>query len=776
MTPRMRHLLIAILITIPAFAQLPTQQQPQKPPKFTFVPGPKPGGGEVKITVNPKGVVEAQKEDYTILTGGVTIEYQDIKLTADKVTYNQRTKDVVAEGNVIIDQGPTRITATQAIYNLNSKTGTFFNSTGTMEPSMYFSGDRIEKVDEDTYKLTNGVFTSCDLDRPAWSFHVGNAEVTLDDYARMSNISFRARNLPIFWAPKLIWPTKRDRSQGLLIPRMRFTNTFGARLENGYFIPFGDSVDATVYGDVSTKNYYGGGIELRYVPTENVKIGDFRARFVNNAPEKRLEWKYEFQHAQENLPGGFRGVVDVQDYSRLDFFREYDDDPNVLTKSNIYSSAYLTRNRSKYSLNILADRRDYELLQQDPNHPEDPTKLVTARQRFEQLPSLQFRMYPQRVGATPFYFTMESSSSRLRTGGVDPNGARTINADYLRTDVAPTLSMRIRTPAWLSIKPQLSVRETVYSASNQRVCDAPDAPVECEACLSNPELPTCTKRELRDDEGVSRFYAQGQVEVVGPSFSKVFNRAAGGFSRFKHVIEPRVRYLYTTDVKNQDEIVRFDTIDTPFLPIVRDSVEYSLTQRVIGKEAKEGGTPREILSFALRQSVALSDPFPRVTTSTTTTVGEHKFTPLTATLRFNPYQSITVDANATFGNISHQADSLSLSANLVGTGKRADKYLGLTYFASFDTPGLDNGSSQLRLNGGSNLVQNRIRADVQLNYDVTSGRFLDQRYLTGWVGSCYGLALDYRRYEIFGGATGTKNVSSYGIAVTLKNVGTIGSH
>ncbi|MGZ5440416.1 MAG: LPS-assembly protein LptD [Thermoanaerobaculia bacterium] len=763
---RARTLLVLALSAAPLFAQ--------KPPNFQFTPGPKPGGGEVKVTVAEGGLTEIQKDEYSISQGGVTIEYQDIKLVAYKVTYNYRTKDVVAEGNVIVDQGPTRITASQAMYNLNSKTGTFFNATGTMDPSMYFSGDRIEKVDEDTYRLTNGVFTSCDLDRPAWSFHIGNADVTLDDYARMRNVSFRARNLPIFYTPRLIWPTKRDRSQGFLIPRAKFTEKFGARLETGYFIPFGDSWDATLYADVSENNYFGGGVEMRYVPSENVKIGDFRARFVNNAPEKRIEWKYELRHAQENLPGGFRGVVDVQDYSRLDFFREYDDDTRVLTLSNIYSSAYLTKNRPKYSLNILADRRDYELLQPDPDRqPDEPLRFVTARQRYEQLPSLQFRMFPQRLGRTPFYFTMESSSSQLRTGSVDPSGVRTVDASYLRSDVFPTLSMRLRTPQWFSIKPQLAVRQTVYSASQQLVCDSPEAPADCAACEANPNLPVCTRRELRDDEGVSRFYAQGQVEFVGPSVSKVFNRAAGGFSRFKHVIEPRVRYIYTTDVENQAEIARFDTVDTPFLPIVQDSVEYSLTQRLIGKEAGEGANPREVLSFALRQSVALSDPFERAGT-TTSAFSEHRFTPLSATLRFNPYQSVTLDANAAFGNVSHQADSLSLSANLVGTGERADKYLGFTYFASFDTPGLDNGRSQIRLNTGSSLVRDRIRTDVQLNYDATERRFLEQRYLIGWSGSCYGLAVAYRRYEVFAG-NAFENRSSYDIAVTLKNVGTIGN-
>ena len=720
-------------------------------PNFKFMPGPKPGGGDITVTLEPGGTVEAQKDEYSIFQGGVTIEYQDIKLRADKVTYNLKTRDVVAEGHVIIDQGPTRITANQTVYNLDSKTGTFFNATGTMDPSMYFSGDRIEKVDEDTYRLTNGIFTSCDLDRPAWSFHVGSADVTLDDYAHLRNLSFRARRLPIFWIPRLVWPTKRDRSQGLLIPRARFDDSrFGVTLENGYFIPFGDSVDATLYADVSTESYNGAGVELRYVPSENVKLGNLRAKAVNNVRDERIEWKYQFQHAQENLPGGFRGVVDVQDFSNLDFFREYDDDPNLHTLSNIYSSAYLTKNRSTYSLNVLADRRDYELLVADTTDEDgdgNTTELTKARSRFEQLPSLQFRMYPQHIAHTPLYFSMESSSSHLRSGAVR-GGEESIDADYFRTDVFPTLSMRLRTPPYLSVKPQLSVRETLYSASRDE------------------------NGAIVDDDSISRFYAQGQMEVVGPSFSRVFNRAAGGFSKFKHVIEPRVRYLYTTDVDNQERIIRFDTVDSPFLPIVRNSVEYSLTQRIIGKETGPTGNAREVMSFQLRQSAALSDPFE---SASSTSSKQNKFTPLQAILRFNPYQSITFDSIATFGNVSHQLDSLSVSSNLVGTGKHADKYLGFTYFASLNPPGLTNaGSSQVRLNAGSFLVPDRIRLDTQLNFDAKEGRFLEQRYLAGWTGSCYGIAFEYRRYY-FGG-TADPYRARYGFAVTLKNVGTIGSH
>jgi LPS-assembly protein len=731
-----RALLFSLLIS----ASLAAQSS-----RFGVVPGPRQGGGEVKVTIQEGGRVEAQKDEYSIFEGGVTIEYQDIKLRAEKVTYNLKTKDVTAEGNVVIDQGPTRISAMQAIYNLDSKVGTFFNATGTMS-EIHFSGTRIEKVDEDTYRLLDGVFTSCDLDRPAWSFHVGSAEVNLDDYAHLRDVSFRARRLPILWTPRLVWPTKSERSRGLLIPRLQFGSEYEARLELGYFIPFGRSADATITADVTKAGHVGAGVNVRYVPSENVKLGDMYVFGLQDPDpdlltpgrtneDQSFRWRYRWQHAQDNLPNGFRGVIDIQDFSDLEFFRRFDRDPTLTTLSNIYSSAYLTKNDPRYSLNILADRRE----------------LVFARQQhFEQLPAVQLRMYPQRIARSPLYFSMESSASHLRTNSV-AGAEGTIS--YYRTDLFPTLSLQMRTPPWFSIRPQISARGTYYSASLQR----------------DPE----TQRNTLSEESIDRFYTQGQVEMVGPSFSRIFSRSLGGFNRFKHVIEPRVRYVYTSGTSSQDRLIRFDRVDSPYLPVVRDTVEYSLTQRVIGKETGPNGQAREVASFSLRQTAALSKPLSTATTPSTFT--EHKYTPLDATLRVNPYQSITVDASARFGNISKQLDQTSLSANLVGSGDRAGKYLSLTWFATYRDPSTNTGdSSQVRFNTGGTFLKQRLRADMQLNFDAKDGKFLEQRYILGGTGSCYGLAVAFRRFLVY--PLGIEQPDySVDIEITLKNVGTIGS-
>jgi LPS-assembly protein len=774
MTRRSLAALLSLFSATTLLAQIQPFPQPQPSVKrFKFVPPTIKPGSEIQWKIPEGGHLEMVREEYAIMYPNVEIDYQDIKVHADKITANLKTKDVVAEGHVVIDEGPTRLTADHIVYNLDSKTGTFFTATGALQPDMYFTGERIEKTGDTTYRLTNGIITSCDLDRPAWSFHVAQADVTLDDYARMHGVSLRARQVPLIWLPRLIWPTKADRARGFLIPRLLLTNPssktgFGERVELGYFYPIGDSVDVTAYADVSTKNYRGVGVDIRYLPNDNVKLGELSGWVIHNpdpdpdvtGEKAKTEWRYQYQHAQDNLPGGFRGVVDIQDYSDLDFFRRYDRDPRLHTLSNIYSSAYLTKNQPRYSLNILTDRRDIFL-----GHLTSSASSPLIKQRFEELPALQFRMYPQRILDSPVYFSLESSASHLKTTGLLTGP----NADYGRVDVFPTLSMQLHTPPWLSIKPEISARETRYSA---QLDDA------------SAENLTATKTTI--DQSLNRFYAQGQVEMVGPSFSRIFNRQIGDFIKFKHLIEPRIRYVYTTNViDEQNHVIRFDTVDTPLLPVVQNSVEYSLTQRLIAREKDPSSSPREILNFSLRQTVSLSKPFTSATggslTSTSLGPTDNKFTPLIAQLHLNPYQSITADAQATYGNVSHQIDQTSFSANLIGTGKWSDKYLGFTWFATFRSPIVDNtgttiatnpGSSQLRINTGSSILHDRLRADVSINYDAHTGQFLEQRYLFGGNFSCWGLALEYRRYFTFDRGY----IPTVGIAVTLKNVGTIGTH
>ncbi|MGH9420930.1 MAG: LptA/OstA family protein, partial [Thermoanaerobaculia bacterium] len=94
----------------------------QPKPKFKFTPGLKKTGGDVKWEVGKGGRQEVVPGEYAILEFAVVVKYQDIIIHADKLTANLKTNDVVAEGHVILDQGPTRITGDHIVFNLDSKT------------------------------------------------------------------------------------------------------------------------------------------------------------------------------------------------------------------------------------------------------------------------------------------------------------------------------------------------------------------------------------------------------------------------------------------------------------------------------------------------------------------------------------------------------------------------------------------------------------------------------------------------------------------------------
>src|ERR1043165_8976719 len=150
MTRRFPRLIAAFLTALaPAVLTAQTGKdmgpagQYYQPPrtKFKFQPGPKKPGGHTT----------EEKDEYAIMEGGVTVKYQDIKVVADKMTLNHKTKDIVAEGHVILDQGPMRLTADQMFYNLDSKLGTLFHATGAMEPSLYFTADKAEKIGDTRY-------------------------------------------------------------------------------------------------------------------------------------------------------------------------------------------------------------------------------------------------------------------------------------------------------------------------------------------------------------------------------------------------------------------------------------------------------------------------------------------------------------------------------------------------------------------------------------------------------------------------------------------------
>src|SRR5207247_2060203 len=204
----------------------PTPAPPERQRKFV---GEGPGGKILEIAAGPGSIIG---KDELILKEYVDIKYGDTRLQADYVRYLPSTKDVTALGNVILDQGTSRLTAERLTYNLDTETGVFYTARGYAEPSYYFEADRVEKISKDEMVLYDATFTACTQPVPYWSFKIERALIRQDDYAYLHNPRFKIGHVIVFYSPYLIWPVKSDSASGLLFPEFGFSRRSCTILSN----------------------------------------------------------------------------------------------------------------------------------------------------------------------------------------------------------------------------------------------------------------------------------------------------------------------------------------------------------------------------------------------------------------------------------------------------------------------------------------------------------------------------------------------------------------
>ena len=681
--------------------------------KFTEEQG---GGSAAGSAAN----LEYKREDYAVLTGGVQIRYQDIDLKADMAELDLETKVVTATGNVILDQGPRRLTGDNVVFNLDTKTGKLSNSTGHVAPDYYFTGKEVEKTGDNTYVVTDGIFTSCNQEVPDWSFRLGQARVEVDGYAHVRSASMRAKKLPVFYTPYILWPVKSDRTSGFLVPNIGYSDRRGASMGFAYFWALGRSYDTTFHVDTYSESFLGLGNEFRYQPTEGTK-GDVLGYYVRDPELDDWRWKLEWNHTTEDLPWDMRGVVQFQEFSDFNFFRDFERDFDRNTLRFIDSRAFVTGNWGPHLLNAQLNSRETFITFDDT---------ITQRR----LPEVEYRLRQTRIARSPFYMQLQSSVNYL-----DIERPQSYSGKYGRADLFPQITLPIRTFPWLSLSITGGERLTYYTDSLD------------------------TAQTDFTGEAQSRSFPVATAEIVGPSFSRIFDRKIGNYARFKHVIEPRWTYNYLGEFDEDFDVPLFDEVDTPRST---NRGRLALSNRILAKPATENGVAREIFLFELSRAYSFDDTQPLQVAPSDRTINTAAG-PIEALIRFNPVERISFKLEADYDTLFGGISSTGFTGNY---GFGAGNYLGATWFTRSRPETGESLSNQVRLNGAVGLPFWHLRLEGQINYDFEQQLLQQQQIVIGYTGQCYGLRLELRDFRAgTGPRTRDKDIR---LSLVLKNVGT----
>ena len=724
-----------------AAAPDPAAEAPAPPPvdldrvAFEFRVAPEQGGG---LIAGRAGEIEASGESEVILSGGVEVRYQDLVFSAERVVLDRRTMTLQAEGDVVLDQGIRRIAAARADFDLASETGTFWSASAFAEPDQYFDGEVLIKTGENTFEVRDGMVTSCKGDAtPDWSLRVSRATIELEGYAHLTNTRMRVKKLPIFYLPYLIWPAKTDRASGLLIPTYGYTKTRGASLGVAYYQVMGPSADLTLSLEGYEQTYAGATAELRYQPTEGTR-GRMVYQLLSDRDADQAERRVVWSHSTNDLFGGLRGVVTINDYSDYDFYREFLRSEGENTRRYIYSNAFLSGSWGAQSFSLLVDDRETFLGGDRSSHQ-------------RQLPELNYKVRKLKLGRAPVYFSLDSTASYLESATDDSFDVR-----YGRVDVKPQLTVPLKVAPWFSVAVSAGGRGTWWGDSfsrstvdevtgeTVRVCDDGEA-VEA--------------GEVYCGEQLTRAFETVDAAVVGPSFSKVFGKGGTRFSKFKHVIEPRFNYNMVGEFDEQNRVPRFDEIDQLG---TREVGSVALVNRVLAKPSDESqGGAFEIFSFEVAQSFSFDRdrPFQRSRDGLLTS----RESPISARLRFSPSRTFDLQARASYSTLFSQLESTSLSARMKGERAEFDA----TWYTNYDAETGEESSDQARFGFGLDVVRNRLRLSGQINYDLQRSEVLQQRYFLNYKSQCWSAVFEVREQ-----VTNSYKARDFRFLLSLKNVGT----
>ncbi len=199
------------------------------------------------------------QNDIVTARGDVVIRNQDRSVRADEVTWNRRTGQIFANGNVrlVDDRGNQLFTETIELTD-QFEAGAMSDLLLALRAGGRLAARSGERGEDETIVLTDAAYTACavsdedgcDKD-PSWRITADRVTYNPAD----SKVRFRGAMLELFGArilplPGLSIRTDGQAVSGFLVPDVRVTNVNGLELSGRYYWRFADNKDLTVRGFV----------------------------------------------------------------------------------------------------------------------------------------------------------------------------------------------------------------------------------------------------------------------------------------------------------------------------------------------------------------------------------------------------------------------------------------------------------------------------------------------------------------------------------------------
>jgi lipopolysaccharide assembly outer membrane protein LptD (OstA) len=293
--------------------------------------------------------------------GEASMQYKQTDLKSANIFVDFETSNIEAVG-IPLDTLPGKYTGTPILkegadvyegfrmkYNFKTRRG-FIASAGTESEGAIYSGAKIKKVDEETYFIMDGIYTTCEIDTPHYHFYSHEMKVIHKEQIVAKWVWLHFGGVPFpFPIPFAVMPIESGRRSGIIPPVYGEDGTYGKYFSRfGYFFAMSDYMDLTLTADYYTRGSYNFNSRYRYAKRYNF-TGNFEGNYKKfvvgekSDPERTesLDWYLKWNHNQSFTPT-MRLDANLQFVSGTGFIRRTIYDLNEVLSRDIISNATLS--------------------------------------------------------------------------------------------------------------------------------------------------------------------------------------------------------------------------------------------------------------------------------------------------------------------------------------------------------------------------------------------------------------------------------------------------
>ncbi|UWZ86234.1 LPS-assembly protein LptD [Occallatibacter riparius] len=736
------------------------------------------------------------------LYGVTEFHYRDYVISADKVTYNQVSTELEAEGHLEVRGGPDDVvlTASRGTMRLNDHTARFYDVTGTMgvrgsgrnvvystANPFIISARVLIQAGERDYRVVDGTMTNCRLPNPDWQLLAKTINVK-EGQASAKNTYFKFLGVPLFYLPYMKHPTEETgRQSGFLIPVFSVGSSIrGFTLGEQYYLVLNRSMDMVVGTEYYSRRgwapngdfrYKGPGLDHLTVRWNALFDRGFYYQPKPDAPPVHVNQGGADINAlvRKDFSPETRIAGNVEYLSNYTYRLVFNDSYWQAINSQVKSDLAWTRAHNGYVPSVETARLQTFVSPNAGNGTAPPSDADSQfnEVRILHLPSVRFDVLdrPLESPTSPLYWGLGSSIAHMSRS--EPNFHAHNDG---RLDFYPHLSLPIVGAGW-SIVPQVALRGTWYTTSQ-----VPDL------VGTHSGVPAVRHEPLH------RLYGEAALDLRPPALERDFAIGKSG-KVLRHVIEPELTYHFVGGIGEKARDVLL--VDTTDIPTDTNEVGFSLTQRFYVRprlctgaaKAENPGCdsrPREWASWQILQRYFLDPTFGgalipgrrNVFSSTLDLTGvafltePRNLSPLVSRLRFEAIHNLRVEwdldydpkpgrfgADNVFAGYSWGITTIGVGHALLNAPNEQGSKASLSQSQQLD-PFIQIGR------------QNRVGFNLAMNggYDFVNGALQYGGIQAVYNWDCCGLTVGYRRF-----ALGTvRDETQYLYSFTLANFGSVG--